>query len=1818
MTLAGEMSSQCVAQSRAAIRFPESPSTSDAFPIQSHLVSVVIMSSPSSSPLSYHDSLTLHAPIHCIGADGIAFIVGGGIATMSLSTRKQTLIAVAIDETVTAISTTTLRRSDGNAAGANTAIITAAVCSADRAAVLLYAYPKRQLIARIECADVIRFNAVALTHNGAYIAAVTESASESRIYYFDAKTSAVIGRFRTEIRDISAANFSAFANNTLTAVTHTGRAALFTFTNSNSLTKARCFERAVADDRAAPNRRFVALCPIAADALVLLQHNGALDRISISADASDGIDFLAADSLHALGISIDDGAGTESDISDRKTVVRPPLTASAAYRPDDDTTKTAAIVTSLTLSRYHLICGTDDGRIVWMNIPSPSAALLIPAFQQQIDAAGSKVLSIAFTAAFDSLITLTSVGAVRYHKSSVDVKLRDNNIRRIVAADDDEHEGNVSPAYATSLIGHFPLSHSIERAAPIQYGVALVPATDSSVRGRRCIMFNEFGAVVLWAYASRSLIAQISLGAGVTAVKVSDDGAVAVFGLSNGVLAVVDCASAPNKMRLVFARQLTSDGSPVVAVAFSSSSHLIAALTRTKIYFIRAGDLTPIAFAQLIPLINDRRRAGETDSGRAVSNLSDEWPITDSTVVPIAMTLITFPAGNANPSATDRAIIATSDGAILTLTAPTSLAPLVPLCTSEDALIPTLSRTPSPALALCVMSGGDIVSGHSDGALRRWKYADKYSPLKLVREYESAVGGAITAVSTSADGRYIAHSGAGGILSLRDGETLEISTALTAHSPYDGGCHSVVVDRDGAYVISAGIDGAVAVWQTDATQIPIASTAPTSVSSVVLHALTEVHDTLAATHILAATESDAADIDVASPPRSAGGTSTLQRAFEDFTANYRRTLEKNERLPPEQRLSADELAVDRSYRQSLIDENRSLVADERARLASAVQRSQSECERLLSLCWSTSTVKGQTIRAMRSPAKRLSNFPTRKASAAEIALTSKLLFLRRMQLLSERYRRAQSADEQSGGVSVAQMIGATEYVRSTGLKRRSDSGDFNLSAECDNVAASCAEDLLYNPLDCVTSLRQRLQLSLLAQTIQRKQSAFNGAVDALLEDKLAALALIQEKSARIGEISRELKLDATAALAVPTALADDEISDSAVNVRDEELTAVNPRQERRGVELTAEEALSRAIKARGLEVMMNSTMSVNHDVVSVESECPREEWMDLPLAQMSDEQRIALGKYDKRVKFLEMEREVRKKLLLSEFNRLRTEIADVSKSFDVKFDKLCGERLALRNDVLMSEYAIIAIRRQMHERMMNATRLLDLERDVLMWTVQSKKCASMAEYARHNIEQCSTAMEVIANDVRGLEKKLKSDMIERNENYDHLVKVHRIRRWKQSQNGASNTQNSARNSIIGGSAHPRRQSLLGGRVSRMSVSLAAWQNADLNGHRRKRSSYMGGGSRNDESDHKNGAGALSLDPYASAIESTEILCDVDRDVSVGDVAIDVWRYFVDAKKVIQDKERIISELNDKLTDLKAHAAALNETVNAIRSRLTTLNEARTELSIRCGVDQLNTVLVVALESGSVEMDNGSAQSSLSLHDRLLEMRLLHRGSVESLNVGLLSLGREKLAAIEQCAAIGAVNERYGWELAVSQLTLEDQIDMTRQLQCLRVTRPLQRWIAVGGLDGAAAIETKQVERKRQFVANSSRESAIERQMAVLTLKKRANNLKTDNARLRATISHLESAVEKREAVVAIIADSKAASSAAESNRMKALVQRRRLVDLSELQSSELDWMQNELERLRRRTFASFTTANRTHKSDDKILRTSKRRAECKESGDGEY
>lgn len=339
------------------------------------------------------------------------------------------------------------------------------------------------------------------------------------------------------------------------------------------------------------------------------------------------------------------------------------------------------------------------------------------------------------------------------------------------------------------------------------------------------------------------------------------------------------------------------------------------------------------------------------------------------------------------------------------------------------------------------------------------------------------------------------------------------------------------------------------------------------------------------------------------------------------------------------------------------------------------------------------------------------------------------------------------------------------------------------------------------------------------------------------------------------------------------------------------------------------------------------------------------------------------------------------------------------------------------------------------------------------------------------------------------------------------------------------------------------------------------------------------------------------EPEPEEVVEEEIIClnplpevhlekeEEERNFDVGEIPEDldpaIWERFQAKLRSYAKFDQRVKKMGETHQDMERHlfniqsrAKAIGEEIQMLEDRARTVQEGRKRLA-------LNTEVMVKTEQGKVEIEESPVVTDLK------DCEMIKRRQVSEVNVEIRKSGAEKVEILKQTMGLNSQIKRLEWTKKKLSLEHKDAVDLTTELQLLRVTKSLQSLIKVGGHDNQKAAELNRLDRKIEFLNNSTREKTLGKKYKLMQYKKKIRSQTRENDRLLTTVQDLESAVRERVQISNIRDGDSNDDRRAANTRMKALVTRRKLVDLAKLQSEEIKFLRDQTERLRKRTFASF-------------------------------
>lgn len=207
-----------------------------------------------------------------------------------------------------------------------------------------------------------------------------------------------------------------------------------------------------------------------------------------------------------------------------------------------------------------------------------------------------------------------------------------------------------------------------------------------------------------------------------------------------------------------------------------------------------------------------------------------------------------------------------------------------------------------------------------------------------------------------------------------------------------------------------------------------------------------------------------------------------------------------------------------------------------------------------------------------------------------------------------------------------------------------------------------------------------------------------------------------------------------------------------------------------------------------------------------------------------------------------------------------------------------------------------------------------------------------------------------------------------------------------------------------------------------------------------------------------------------------------------------------------------------------------------------------------------------------------------------DAHLVSRSLIESLNEKILRHGKEQVGILTKIKNFRKSINLMLWEHEYYDMEVKHLDEHYTDLQLLRVTKHLIEFFKGGDNSLKEKQELSKAESKLEHVNRQHKINLSKYKRMANHQKSHLNGILKENERFRSQLQELRGHVQVRQD---IIANRRATSgldgtqSQRATQKMKGVTMRRKLVDVARQQTEEIEYLHQELDRLRRRTFPSF-------------------------------
>lgn len=347
--------------------------------------------------------------------------------------------------------------------------------------------------------------------------------------------------------------------------------------------------------------------------------------------------------------------------------------------------------------------------------------------------------------------------------------------------------------------------------------------------------------------------------------------------------------------------------------------------------------------------------------------------------------------------------------------------------------------------------------------------------------------------------------------------------------------------------------------------------------------------------------------------------------------------------------------------------------------------------------------------------------------------------------------------------------------------------------------------------------------------------------------------------------------------------------------------------------------------------------------------------------------------------------------------------------------------------------------------------------------------------------------------------------------------------------------------------------------------------------------------------------ARELDPFygagaLAAAKGPELeVYSFERDAPDNLKDVDVWEQVMKHRELKLVKEKEIKAMGGAWNETKRQHDYLQELRLPLVSSVRGVEEQIEAQEQRVSLAARNAQVLVLLLQGQNEVEK------LSEAD---EGVLIPAQRTQSLNEEIKSLTDDKVKTLNKIKNFRKSINYVKWEDKYMQTQVKNMEDHYTDLRLVRVTKNLQA-IMKGENVGKEKGKHEKAEARMGIMKRVHSDNITKMVLANEKVQQLVHSRRIENERLKTQQLEIEKSVKVRESIMSSRAGGgDGESTQKSSNRMKRIAMRRRLIDVARTQTEEIDFLREELERLRERTFPSFARAaqSRLYVPPDEIPR----------------
>ncbi|XP_075389575.1 cilia- and flagella-associated protein 43 [Tenrec ecaudatus] len=1018
-------------------------------------------------------------------------------------------------------------------------------------------------------------------------------------------------------------------------------------------------------------------------------------------------------------------------------------------------------------------------------------------------------------------------------------------------------------------------------------------------------------------------------------------------------------------------------------------------------------------------------------------------------------------------------------------------------------------------------------------------------------------------LSLSSHGLWLLSTAKGGILYIRDVQTLEIFARCRSHSYQGQGIQSLAISLDGQDILVNG--------KTDGTLVALkwkrfGGLLATNSLDHYLKLLSFLNTTVEEEHsyiksmskqsldvelenentMQASTESSQEDMASAQDIKKISWLQTKsQEAIKEEVNQFSKKrkdikkrikalarmvasmMEENDSLALVARLEQKEFSLDLEELERLHDESEEEIAKIKKDSEMENLAKNYLADLIKGECWNSMTVKGRSLKCFHLPYV-VENFPMKERTAEELKELEKVLQQKKIETECLKLRKEIVEVESTVSLSKKHHEEDDEEEEENVATKDTNLPNYLLGSQSTDFGVDTT--YLQSQLELHSREEKIDQIILLKDIIYKVKTCFNKEFNASFKQKEFEIARVKERNVRIQEIITDLELEEK--IWQPE-LEDCEVPERTLVVEGSEIKArkyIRPWQKVKE-ELILTYKLEKLFAFQASDMRQRALMDMMGGVLEVKKEdilkmvIPQPAFMIKPDTVWSEEERKQFKEYEKKVKELNEERDKYRKSLEAEMKKLQNNILETTQAFDEHLKRLFERRVKAEMVVNQEELKINNLLFSL---------LLDEE-------LNSRELCLNNYLTRQQQQKIQTSQAI---------QTAKEDLDMYKENYDNLVAEDKVmdRSFKKEFADLPIQQVDLLYKLF-----KRRPRVHKQKVQQDVISLTPFG-------------------------ERVGAEKLAKDAFTQLMKSMEELDNVNNMPEGLDVS--VWEHFCATRRAKVENEQKVKQkgagLMEMLTFLRKRIEddeKVQKNIEKVFRELVILQENKVEF-------QLNLTIQILLKQGQVELEN--FQLLLEYPDAIL----INKNIIEDLNAVIRTQGQKKVASMVESKDVHKGIFQIEWEHKKMEMEMEDLNQKAWDIQMLFFSRDRQKFLNEPHYETLIALQIGIMEQTVAVIEKTHKKNVENCKKLIKKLGKYSGHKDLSNYVLSCNLREELVAVSERRDICNAIG-SKLTCEKIAKERYDSMMEQQRLTHISKQQAEEISILQAEVERLRMRTFPAL-------------------------------